>query len=250
MKKTIGLKSITWVAAVGIVTAIGCAQQPTQHSSAGGAPQYQVEPFWPKPLKDNWIWGQVSSVAVDSRDHVWVLHRPSTLLADDKLAQVRVRGFAAPTEGDPASGLTRRAAHERFESTGGSLYYLSNFALVQGSELVRIELHDGITGLPLEERHLLRGRDYTIDYLSGRILLTQPLSMMASHSVLGFEAIIASIYTGPSWMDGKDCVVLDYSKTSLLAHWVRDEIRLIGPGFYLGKVYWSKTRLIDFSLQF
>ena len=87
MKKTTGLKSITWVAIVGIVTAIGCAQQPTQHSSAGGAPQYQVEPFWPKPLKDNWIWGQVSSVAVDSRDHVWVLHRPSTLLADDKLAQ-------------------------------------------------------------------------------------------------------------------------------------------------------------------
>ncbi len=69
-------------------------------------------------------------------------------------------------------------------------------------------------------------------------------------TVLGFEAIIASVYTGPSWMDGKECVVLDYSQTSLLAHWIRDEIRLVSPNFYLGKVYWAKDRLIDFCLQF
>jgi hypothetical protein len=67
---------------------------------------------------------------------------------------------------------------------------------------------------------------------------------------LGFEAIVAKVYKGPSWLDGNDCIVLDYSDTSLIAHWVRDEIRLIGPGFYLGKVYWKKDRLIDFCLQF
>ena len=66
----------------------------------------------------------------------------------------------------------------------------------------------------------------------------------------GFEAIVAKVYKGPSWLDQKECIVLDYSETSLLAHWIRDEIRLIGPGFYLGKVYWSKKRLIDFCLQF
>jgi hypothetical protein len=69
-------------------------------------------------------------------------------------------------------------------------------------------------------------------------------------SAFGIEAIIAKVYKGPSWMDGKECVVLDYSETSLLAHWIRDEIRQIGPGFYLGKVYWDKDRLIDFCLQF
>jgi hypothetical protein len=66
----------------------------------------------------------------------------------------------------------------------------------------------------------------------------------------GLEAIVARVYKGPSWLDQKDCIVLDYSETSLLAHWIRDEIRLIGPGFYLGKVYWAKKRLIDFCLQF
>ena len=38
--------------------------------------------------------------------------------------------------------------------------------------------------------------------------------------------------------------------SQLGARKIRDEIRLIGPGFYLGKVYWGKTRLIDFCLQF
>lgn len=66
----------------------------------------------------------------------------------------------------------------------------------------------------------------------------------------GIEAIVARVYKGPSWLDGKECIVLDYSDTSLLAHWVRDEIRLISPGFYLGKVYWAKERLIDFCLKF
>jgi hypothetical protein len=66
----------------------------------------------------------------------------------------------------------------------------------------------------------------------------------------GFEAIVARVYKGPSWLDGKECIVLDYSDTSIIAHYVRDEIRLISPNFYLGKVYWNKDRLIDFCLQF
>jgi hypothetical protein len=68
--------------------------------------------------------------------------------------------------------------------------------------------------------------------------------------LIGLEAIVAKVYKGPSWLDGKECIVLDYSDTSLLAQRIRDEIRLIGPNFYLGKVYWDKARLIDFCLQF
>lgn len=66
----------------------------------------------------------------------------------------------------------------------------------------------------------------------------------------GLNAIIAHVYKDASWLDGKECIVLDYSKTSFVAHWIRDEIRLIGPKLYLGKVYWDKKRLIDFALQF
>jgi hypothetical protein len=66
----------------------------------------------------------------------------------------------------------------------------------------------------------------------------------------GLSAILAKVYKGTSWLDGKECIVLDYSETSLVAHWIRDEIRQVGPGMYLGKVYWDKARLIDFALQF
>ena len=66
----------------------------------------------------------------------------------------------------------------------------------------------------------------------------------------GLNAIIARVYKAPSWLDGKECIVLDYSDTSLVAQWIRDEIRQIGPGLYLGKVYWNKKRLMDFALKF
>jgi DNA-binding beta-propeller fold protein YncE len=41
--------------------------------------QFVVDPFWPKPLPNNWILGQVANVDVDAHDHVWVVHRPGTL---------------------------------------------------------------------------------------------------------------------------------------------------------------------------
>jgi len=69
-------------------------------------------------------------------------------------------------------------------------------------------------------------------------------------TAFGVEAIIAKVYKDASWLDGKECIVLDYSQTSFVAERIRDEIRLVSPGFYLGKVYWGKDRLIDFCLQF
>lgn len=71
-------------------------------------------------------------------------------------------------------------------------------------------------------------------------------------TVAGVQAIVARVYHTQSWLDGRDCIVLDYSKTSLLARKIRDEIRLIDPvnKIYLGKVWWGKTRLIDFALKF
>lgn len=67
---------------------------------------------------------------------------------------------------------------------------------------------------------------------------------------LGLPAIAADVYTDRSWFDGGDCIVLDYSKRSLVARWVRDEIRKVAPGLYLGLVYLGRTRLIYFTLQF
>jgi hypothetical protein len=42
-------------------------------------PTFRVDPFWPRQLPNKWIVGAVAGVAVDKRDHVWIVHRPSTL---------------------------------------------------------------------------------------------------------------------------------------------------------------------------
>jgi len=67
---------------------------------------------------------------------------------------------------------------------------------------------------------------------------------------LGHHAIVANVYKDKSWLDQKECIVLDYSKTSLVAKWIRDEIREVVPGIYLGLVYWGKKKLIHFALKF
>jgi hypothetical protein len=66
----------------------------------------------------------------------------------------------------------------------------------------------------------------------------------------GDLAIRAKVYLDESWFDGKPAIILDYSKTSLVAKWIRDEIREIAPGLYLGIVYWDDNKILNFSLQF
>src|SRR6202165_1306222 len=52
--------------------------------AAEASPSFQVDPFWPKPLPNNWILGQVAGIAVDAQDHVWIIQRPRTLTDDEK----------------------------------------------------------------------------------------------------------------------------------------------------------------------
>lgn len=61
--------------------------------------------------------------------------------------------------------------------------------------------------------------------------------------------IVAKVYIGKSWMDNQDTIVIDYSKTSFVAQKIRDEIREVEPGIWLGKVWWGKTRVLDFALS-
>lgn len=49
------------------------------------APAYRVEPLWPQPLPNHWVWGSITGVAVDAQDHVWVVHRGgASLEANEK----------------------------------------------------------------------------------------------------------------------------------------------------------------------
>ena len=69
-------------------------------------------------------------------------------------------------------------------------------------------------------------------------------------TAFGIRAIKATVGPGKSWFDGNDCTVIDYSKTSLVARMVRDEIREVAPGLYLGKVFLWKKPSIHFCVSF
>ena len=62
--------------------------------------------------------------------------------------------------------------------------------------------------------------------------------------------VVATVYKDASWLDGNETIVIDYSKTSFFASKIRDEIREVEPGVYLGKVWWGKTRILDFALTY
>lgn len=66
----------------------------------------------------------------------------------------------------------------------------------------------------------------------------------------GIPGIRARVYVDTSWKTGSDAIILDYSKTSIVARFVRDEMREVGPGIYLGKVFLGRKHALDFSLTF
>jgi DNA-binding beta-propeller fold protein YncE len=61
------------------MAALGAGQLYLQEAVAQGkeAPRFEVDPFWPKPMPNNWVLGQAIGVSVDERDHVWIVHRGS-----------------------------------------------------------------------------------------------------------------------------------------------------------------------------
>ena len=74
-----------WVMVVTLFT-VACTDSTEQSLTAPASepvtaaiPRFRVDPFWPGELPNNWILGQVSGVAVDENDHVWIVHRPRTL---------------------------------------------------------------------------------------------------------------------------------------------------------------------------
>ena len=66
--------------AVVIGTGVVAHGQPAA-KPGGPVPTFQADPTWPPALPNNWVMGAVASVAVDRRDHVWLLHRPRTVAA-------------------------------------------------------------------------------------------------------------------------------------------------------------------------
>ncbi|MGH8131495.1 MAG: OmpA family protein [Steroidobacteraceae bacterium] len=107
--------------------------------------------------------------------------------------RISVDGFAAEPGTVPS--------YEEFRGTGGSLYFLHHQDILAGSERLRIELRDKDSGIVTGVVNLRPGMDYDIDYLQGRLLLSEPLSSTAEDNLLvrssglsGDEAYLVARY--------------------------------------------------------
>lgn len=110
-----------------------------------------------------------------------------------------------------------------------------------GQVLIGAE-NDTLSGTAAKVAHLVAWQGKVFDRDKGELL--------NKIGPLGLKAIRAKVYKEPSWFDGKETIVLDYSDTSLVAHWVRDEIREVAPFLYLGLVFWERSKILHFSLKF
>jgi DNA-binding beta-propeller fold protein YncE len=74
--------AIVWLSAtMALVTSASMASAQTT------VPRFQVDPFWPKSLPNNWILGQVSGIATDRYDRIWVVHGPASLTPRERAAE-------------------------------------------------------------------------------------------------------------------------------------------------------------------
>jgi DNA-binding beta-propeller fold protein YncE len=49
--------------------------QAQSESKGGQVPIFEVDPFWPKTMSDNWVFGMTIGLGIDEKDQVWVIHR-------------------------------------------------------------------------------------------------------------------------------------------------------------------------------
>ncbi|MDQ6778539.1 MAG: hypothetical protein M3071_20480 [Actinomycetota bacterium] len=84
----------------------------------------------------------------------------------------------------------------------------------------------------------------------GKVFYPERSDLLNRISPLGVLFARAQVYRDASWVDGNEAIILDYSTSALPFRAVRDEIREVASGLYLGVVFWVGSKTINFSLQF
>ncbi|GAB1263527.1 hypothetical protein NBRC116493_23760 [Aurantivibrio infirmus] len=112
LKSILGISFVSTLVVLGACEAILDQQAVAAEGEAKVAPSFQVDPFWPKPLPNHWILGNTIGVAVDARDHVFIVHRDQdNIFLDRREIGLKLGGSecCAPAppilEFDPAGNL-------------------------------------------------------------------------------------------------------------------------------------------------
>ncbi|HJO37529.1 MAG: hypothetical protein QGF21_11125 [Vicinamibacterales bacterium] len=74
-------------ALVALVLVLGVGQSALDRTAVAQstqAPMFEVDPFWPKPLPNNWLLGNAIGAWVDDEDHIWIVHRTDALTGGER----------------------------------------------------------------------------------------------------------------------------------------------------------------------
>lgn len=165
------------------------------------------------------------------------LHHQSSTMTSFGEPVFYVDGFAA----DPGT----ISARDDFRGTGGSLFYLQQQDVLSGSESLRIEIRDDDSGIVLASKSLTEGLDYDIDYLQGRILLTEVLPTSASDDYLvstsslsGNPVYLVARYEYTPGFDELDTMVTG----GRMHYWLNDHVKIGGTAS------WGEEENVDSTL--
>jgi len=133
----------------------------------------------------------------------------------------QITGFAA----DPGT----LPAREEFRATGGSIYFLERQDLSIGSERLRVEIRDKVSGLVIETRNLRPQEDYDVDYIQGRILLSDPLQstvrdnqVVRDGALSGNDVFLVARYEFTPSLEN----VGGYTLGGRATHWLGNSLRI------------------------
>jgi hypothetical protein len=193
-----------------IVAGLASAVSVVRAQDSPRAPKLEVDPFWPKPLPNNWLMGQASGVAVDRRDHVWVLQRPKSLTEDERGATLTPprslccapappvlefdgEGTLVQAWGGPAAGYTWPAnEHGIFVDHREHVWVAGNGP--KDGQLLKFTRHGrflmaigapGVIGDDADTRHLNRPATMVVDPQTDELFVADGYG---NHRVIVFDA--------------------------------------------------------------
>jgi len=68
-------KYLILAVACGVLSMVVAGFTPSPLCAQAGAPKFEVDPYWPKPLPNRWVTGEIGGLCVDAKDHVFLVQR-------------------------------------------------------------------------------------------------------------------------------------------------------------------------------
>jgi hypothetical protein len=187
---------------IGVCSSLPSEVRAQSRQQAGDAPKFELDPFWPKPLPNNWVTGELGGVCVDAQDHVFIVTRgnlspkekiiakeaPPVIEFDPYGNVVNAWGKRDLTPGTPGfQGGTRGGGGHGNGPHGCFLDYQGNFWLAGNHDaIVQKYSHDG-SKLLLQIG--TKGKFDSSDGLDSRVV--DGAAMNSSHALLNSPTAVA-----------------------------------------------------------